>query len=92
METATTFRWAAAGFVLVALVALLYSARSPGPRQHLAPQSPAVASGARDPLLNEQRRCQALGAAGAQDAECLRAWAQTRDRFIHGARSADRSS
>ncbi|WP_425105129.1 putative entry exclusion protein TrbK-alt [Ancylobacter sp.] len=37
---------------------------------------------ARDPLRDEQRRCQQLGEAAAQDAPCLKIWAQTRDRFL----------
>jgi len=36
----------------------------------------------RDPLRDEQRRCQQLGEAAAQDAACLKIWAQTRDRFL----------
>jgi conjugative transfer region protein TrbK len=36
----------------------------------------------RDPLLEGQRRCQQLGQQAASDAECLRVWAETRDRFL----------
>ncbi|TGY88801.1 conjugal transfer protein TrbK [Marinicauda algicola] len=36
----------------------------------------------RDPLREGQRRCQQLGEAAANDAECLRVWAETRDRFL----------
>ena len=35
-----------------------------------------------DPLQAELRRCQAIGAAGANDAMCLRAWAENRSRFF----------
>ncbi|MHB0713262.1 putative entry exclusion protein TrbK-alt [Roseomonas mucosa] len=35
-----------------------------------------------DPLREGQRRCQQLGEAAASDAECLRVWAETRDRFL----------
>jgi conjugative transfer region protein TrbK len=35
-----------------------------------------------DPLREGQRRCQQMGAAAAEDAECLRIWADTRDRFL----------
>ncbi|WP_285295615.1 putative entry exclusion protein TrbK-alt [Aureimonas altamirensis] len=35
-----------------------------------------------DPLRQGQRRCQQLGEAAAQDAECLRVWAETRNRFL----------
>ncbi|MBN8968154.1 MAG: putative entry exclusion protein TrbK-alt [Rhizobiales bacterium] len=40
-----------------------------------------------DPLRQAQRRCQLLGEAAARDTECLRTWAETRDRFL-GATSA----
>jgi conjugative transfer region protein TrbK len=36
----------------------------------------------RDPLREGQRRCQQLGTKAADDAECLRVWAETRDRFL----------
>lgn len=36
----------------------------------------------RDPLREGQRRCQQLGQQAANDAECLRVWAETRDRFL----------
>lgn len=36
----------------------------------------------RDPLREGQRRCQQLGQQAAGDAECLRVWAETRDRFL----------
>ena len=35
-----------------------------------------------DPLVAELTRCQALGEAGARDEQCLRAWAETRRRFL----------
>ncbi|ENI4223751.1 hypothetical protein ROTAS13_00022 [Roseomonas sp. TAS13] len=36
----------------------------------------------RDPLREGQRRCQQLGTTAASDAECLRVWAENRDRFL----------
>ena len=46
---------------------------------------------ATDPLLIELRRCQSIGAAGASDSDCLRAWAENRRRFLApGARPAAR--
>ena len=45
------------------------------------PSAPIVEP-ARDPLREGQRRCQQLGAAAASDAECLRVWAETRERFL----------
>ena len=35
-----------------------------------------------DPLRERQRGCHRLGASAASDAECLRVWAETRDRFL----------
>ncbi|ABS65996.1 conserved hypothetical protein [Xanthobacter versatilis] len=35
-----------------------------------------------DPLRQAQRRCQLLGEAASRDTECLRTWAETRDRFL----------
>ena len=37
---------------------------------------------ASDPLREGQRRCQKLGQQAANDADCLRVWAETRDRFL----------
>ncbi|CAK7255952.1 MULTISPECIES: putative entry exclusion protein TrbK-alt [unclassified Shinella] len=36
----------------------------------------------RDPLREGQRRCQQLGQRAIDDTECLRVWAETRDRFL----------
>jgi conjugative transfer region protein TrbK len=35
-----------------------------------------------DPLRLTLRRCQRLGEAATSDAECLSAWAESRDRFL----------
>jgi conjugative transfer region protein TrbK len=35
-----------------------------------------------DPLRESLRRCQQLGEAAANDADCLAAWAESRDRFL----------
>lgn len=35
-----------------------------------------------DPLRATLRRCQQLGEAAASDADCLAAWADSRDRFL----------
>lgn len=42
-----------------------------------------------DPVRSELRRCQNLGAAGADDARCLKAWAVTRSRFFRSSVSAN---
>jgi conjugative transfer region protein TrbK len=46
------------------------------------PRPATVLEPARDPLRERQRRCQQLGQSAASDAECLRVWAETRDRFL----------
>lgn len=38
-----------------------------------------------DPLRQAQRRCQLLGEAASRDTECLRTWAETRERFLGAA-------
>ncbi|RJE87205.1 putative entry exclusion protein TrbK-alt [Paracoccus onubensis] len=43
---------------------------------------PAIRLLPEDPLRAEQRRCQEMGEAAAKDEECLRVWAETRDRFL----------
>ena len=42
-----------------------------------------------DPVRRELRRCQNLGAAGADDARCLKAWAEMRSRFFRSSVSAN---
>lgn len=37
---------------------------------------------ARDPLRDEQRRCQQLGEAAVNEPACLKVWSETRDRFL----------
>jgi conjugative transfer region protein TrbK len=74
--------WARIAAVGLILLAIAVSATSLRPRRRLAPQTPAV--GAVDPLGAELLRCQALGQAGAADAECLAAWAESRRRFLAG--------
>ncbi|RRD21116.1 conjugal transfer protein TrbK [Brucellaceae bacterium VT-16-1752] len=52
-------------------------------RKEDAPASPSrLVQPERDPLREGQRRCQQLGTTAASDAECLRVWAETRDRFL----------
>ncbi|MBN9072460.1 MAG: putative entry exclusion protein TrbK-alt [Rhizobiales bacterium] len=73
-------RLAAVIFVAVAItVTIIEMAREDdaGP----APAAP-VLQPSTDPLRLEQRRCQELGEAAANDATCLRVWSQTRDRFL----------
>lgn len=81
MEGKTLARIAAAVFAGVAITATAIEMT----REDNTPADPApavVAPGAPDPLREGQRRCQGLGEAGARDAECLRVWAESRDRFL----------
>ena len=45
-----------------------------------------------DPLRAGQRRCQLLGEAAGRDPECLRVWAETRDRFLGVTQASPRPS
>jgi len=47
-----------------------------------APRPALVVTPSRDPLRESQRRCQRMGEAAAGDTDCLRVWAETRDRFL----------
>ena len=47
-----------------------------------APVATASRSYPADPLATELAHCQALGEAGARDAGCLAAWAESRRRFL----------
>ena len=53
-------------------------------REDVARPAPSVPLQTRqvDPLREGQRRCQEMGEAAANDAECLAIWAETRDRFL----------
>lgn len=46
------------------------------------PSPSRTVEAARNALPYEQQRCEQLGEAAAQDAACLKVWAQTRDRFL----------
>lgn len=47
-----------------------------------APAARQLQPSAPHPLRAAQRRCQQLGEAATRDPECLRVWAETRDRFL----------
>ena len=67
-------------FVAIAITATVIELN----RKQDAPASPSTrqlqAEG--DPLRESQRRCQKLGQQAANDTDCLRVWAETRDRFL----------
>jgi len=73
-------RLGAVVFVAVAITATVIDLT----RKNEPPTSPPaeIVQPERDPLREGQRRCQKLGQKAADDAECLRVWAETRDRFL----------
>lgn len=79
METKTMARLGAVAFVAVVLTATALQMRDtpPPPTEIITLDEEGI-----DPLAAELQRCQLLGAAGANDAPCLRAWAENRSRFF----------
>ena len=73
-------RLAAVMFVAVAITATVTELT----RKDEAPASPPkrLVQPESDPLREGQHRCQQLGQKATEDAECLRVWAETRDRFL----------
>ena len=67
-------------FIAVAITAMVIdmTRKDDAPASSTAPMVPPQ----RDPLREGQLRCQQLGQRAADDAECLRVWAETRDRFL----------
>ncbi|NQE65533.1 putative entry exclusion protein TrbK-alt [Caulobacter sp. RHG1] len=82
MDPALVFRLAAAGFVATAVVVAVLGQRSPPPSPAPAASPPTTMVATADPHQAALRQCQSLGAAGAEDSECLAAWARQRDRFL----------
>lgn len=81
MEGKTLARIAAAAFAGVAITATAIE-MTREEETSADPAAAVVAPAAPDQLREGQRRCQRLGEAGARDAECLRVWADSRDRFL----------
>ncbi|GGF11521.1 hypothetical protein GCM10011611_16470 [Aliidongia dinghuensis] len=78
-------RVAAFAFVTAAIVLAAIQARS-GPARH--DTAPPLTSG-RDPLALALARCQALGPAAEQDADCQATWAENRRRFFNDQPAAE---
>ena len=71
------------GAVVFVAIAVTAAAIEMTRKEEAPASSPAsLQQPARDPLREGQRRCQQLGATAASDSECLRVWAETRDRFL----------
>ena len=80
MEGKVPARIAAIVFVAIAITAtVIEMTREEAPVP--ASTAPALQPPA-DPLRATLRRCQQLGEAAASDADCLAAWAESRDRFL----------
>lgn len=73
-------RVAAVVFIAAAITATMIELRRKDEPSALP--STSVTEPERDRLREGQRRCQQLGEAAARDGECLRVWAETRDRFL----------
>ena len=82
MEGKVLARIAAIVFVAVAITATVIEMTREDVSTAPAPSAPSLQPPT-DPLREGQHRCQRLGEAAANDAECLHIWAETRDRF-HG--------
>lgn len=78
--------WRLAALILIGTVLAGLAAWWAGNGDETDPVASAVpaASATVDPLRAELTRCQALGEAGARDAACLAAWAESRRRFLGG--------
>ena len=87
MDGKTLARVGAIIFVSVAITATAIEMTRKEERPAVRPTP--VLEDAADPLREGQRRCQQMGETAARDSECLRIWAETRDRFL-GARTAPR--
>lgn len=80
MEGKMLARIAAIVFVAVAITAaIIEMTREEAPAPALS--APSLTRQV-DPLREGQRRCQEMGEAAANDAECLGVWAESRDRFL----------
>lgn len=81
MDAKILARIGAVAFVAVAITATVIELSRKEERPEIMPARPAQADAA-DPLRAELLRCQSLGEAGPRDPACLRAWAESRRRFL----------
>lgn len=80
MDGKTFARLGAIVFVAVALTVTVIELTDRQERPLSTPVRLIPSDG--DLLREGQRRCQQLGQKAVEDAECLRVWGQTRDRFL----------
>ena len=73
-------RLGAVVFVAIAITATAIEMTRKEPLPSQQPVRPVQAM--RDPLRDAQRRCQQLGQAATSDTDCMRIWAESRDRFL----------
>lgn len=78
MSARLGFRLAAAGFALLAILVAALQAHRPAP----TPAAPTARAPSARPVDAQLARCQAIGADGAQDPACLKAWNDARTRFL----------
>ncbi|HHZ07253.1 MAG TPA: putative entry exclusion protein TrbK-alt [Rhizobiales bacterium] len=81
MDPKTLALIGAIAFVAVAITATVIELSRKEERPEAALPRPAQ-TGAADALRDELFRCQSLGEAGPRDPACLRAWAESRRRFL----------
>ena len=81
VDSKTLARIGAVAFVAVAITATVIELSRKEERAEIMPARP-VQAGAADLLRAELLRCQSLGEAGPRDPACLRAWAESRRRFL----------
>ena len=81
MDAKILARIGAVAFVAVAITATVIELTRKDERPEVTPGRTTQA-GAADPLQAELFRCQSLGEAGLRDPVCLRAWAESRRRFL----------
>jgi len=81
VDPKTLARIGAIAFVAVAITATVIELSRKEEWPEATPPRQAQV-GAADPLRDELFRCQSLGEAGPRDPACLRAWAESRRRFL----------
>lgn len=82
MESKVLARIGAVMFIAIAITATVIEMTRPDDTVSVSPAPTPILRSSSDPLRAALRNCQQMGEAAANDAECLRVWAETRDRFL----------